>query len=479
MSRLKCSVGLSLALMIASFVFLPLQVSAQTTQPNVLVIYVDDLRGDAPSIEGDPDYAFSNTPNIDRIAQEGARFSESFVVHSLCGPARATLLTGLYSHQHGVIGNSYGLYGAGPDYLSPDMPNLATILGDAGYETAWIGKWHLGALRDHTEFDYYVSFPGQGVYKNPRLLVEGQVVDYPGRHVTEVLTDHLVDFVSRERTQPFFAVVSHKAVHAAATPPDHLRGIYDNDVITPPPTWNEDISDKPAWYQECVSRRPLPTEYDETEVRRYFSTLQGVDEAVGRMLAALEAQGVLDDTVVIFTGDNGYFLGEHYQSDKRLAYEESMRVPLYVRYPDWFNPGTLIDRDMALNIDLAPTILAAAGVDHAQFDMPGQPLAQLGNPVPRKAMLYEYFKDGAQATSCIPTMRALRRQNYKYIAYYNDGTTTEAPFAEELYNLNQDPIEDHNLVNDPAMESILISMRKALANIRGDFGDDTNTFPAP
>jgi N-acetylglucosamine-6-sulfatase len=428
-------------------------VKAGVGQSNILLIVLDDLRSNALSVTGHP---FSKTPSIDRIANEGLIFFNAFVTHSLCSPSRATLLTGLYSHKHRVVDNNTS--------LDPRLPTVSKILQTAGYETAFIGKWHMGhnEARPQPGFNRWVSFSGQGVYVDPPLNVDGQDIQATG-HMTDILTDHTLEFLARDRQKPFFLVLSHKATHEPYIPQKKFEGLYADTEFAFPATWGENLSNKPFFLQHHLFVGNL-----EKTARQYYQCLAGVDESIGKILALLEQKNILDNTLIIFTSDNGLFLGEHNLRDKRLAYEESIRVPLLIRYPQWFVAGSNVE-DLALNVDIAPTILDAAGIE-TTFNMQGHSLRKLAyREVKRDCFLYEYSLLSAYPNT--PAIRAIRTRDYKYITYLN---TNEIP---ELYDLKNDPLETKNRINDLAFSGVLQRLRVQLDSLRfatGDTSADTS-----
>ncbi|MCI0693001.1 sulfatase-like hydrolase/transferase [candidate division KSB1 bacterium] len=422
--------------------FAQISINRKADRPNILLILVDDLRSDAAGVMGHP---FFNSPNIDRLAFEGARFRHAFATHSLCSPSRATILTGLYSHVHRVVDNS--------SPLDRKFPSVPQILQAAGYETAFIGKWHMG----HTDanprsgFTHWISFAGQGEYINPIINVDGQEAQIAG-HVTDILTSYTLEFLSGERRAPFFLILSHKAVHSPLTPQDRFKGIYNKAHITFPLTWGEDLSSKPSFLQYHRDTGNL-----EDRIRLYLETLAGVDESVGKILTKLQEKNLLDDTLIIFTSDNGMFLGEHNLRDKRLAYEESIRIPLILRYPAWFAAG-LVPEQHALNLDIASTILEAANINDL-YRMQGISLHKLANgEAQRQIFLYEYFWDPAFPNT--PAIRAIRTRDYKYVTYLKVEET------DELYDLKKDSIEANNLVNDTNYSAILRRLKWQLDSLR-------------
>jgi len=437
-------VALIVLLMSCSVALAKNQARSSAGPPNILVIVVDDLRGDALGVTGQP---FFQSPNLDRLANEGVLFKNSFVVHSLCSPSRATLLTGLYSHQHRVLDNDTALHSR--------LTTVSQFLDAAGYETAFIGKWHMGFLNAAPKpgFDRWVSFIGQGKYLDPLINVDGERVQVNG-HMTEILTNYTLEFLNRDRQNPFFLVLSHKAVHEPFTAQTRFYRLYENANILLPSTYGEDLSGKPLFLQKYSEffRQDL-----KLRIQQYYECLAGVDESAGKILAALTQKNLLDNTLIIFTGDNGFILGEHNVGDKRLAYEESIRVPLLARYPQWFAAGTRRET-LALNIDLAPTILEAAGMT-ATLSLPGISLRKLAQgEAQRQSFLYEYSADTTVAA--IPAIRAIRTHDFKYIRYF-DSTATE-----ELYDMRNDPVEANNLINKVELAPVLRRLRLQLDSLR-------------
>jgi N-acetylglucosamine-6-sulfatase len=421
--------------------------------PSMLLILVDDLRVGELGATGHP---FFQSPNMDRLVLEGAWFERAFVPTSLCSPSRASVLTGLYAHEHGVR--------TVRSTLSPSVPTVATALQAAGYRTAWIGKWHLSGTADpFPGFDRWVSFVAQGSYLDPEINIDGTSQVIPG-HMTDILTDEALRFLDElEDGETFFLTVSHLAVHTPLTVQDRFLGLYADAPVTLPPSVSEDLSDKPEWL-ECRQ-----VAYDVAErVRQYSEVLAGVDESVGRLLSKLEERLILDDTLVILLSDNGYHLGEHGLGDKRTAYEESIRVPLFVRYPPWFAPGTRVDQTMALNLDVGSTFLDAASLDPLAGSR-GIPLRDLAaGRARRDQFLYHYDRDlisGTTAASCQPTTVALRTRDRVLIRNYIRGG-----FFTELYDLVADPYQLENRHTDPAFAAEVDSLTSELEELQADLG---------
>jgi N-acetylglucosamine-6-sulfatase len=406
-------------------------------RPNIVFILVDDLRWDALGCAGHP---FVKTPNIDRLAKEGALFKNYFVSIPLCSPSRASYLTGQYPHKHGVIDNK------NHSELSHKLITFPRLLHDAGYTTAYVGKWHMGTDDSpRPGFDRWVSFKGQGAFIDPAMNIDGQQSKVQG-YMTDLLNRHALDFVKKQHTKPFALYLAHKAVHGPFTPAERHKTLYTNDKHTLPPNTAVGRDGNPV--------TPMALERHDTIMRNQLRCLMAIDEGVGQLLQALEEKKQLDDTMFVFSSDNGYFWGEHGLGDKRAAYDESIRDPLLVRYPMLVKAGTRIDQ-FALNIDLAPTFLELAGVKVPQT-MQGRSLLPLlkGDPKGwRTSFLTEYFHEGKEA---IQTWQAVRTERWKYVHY------PEKNSKDELYDLKADPYEMKNLLDDPASQEALRQLQDEL-----------------
>jgi len=423
------------------------------TRPNFIFIFTDDQRYDAMSCAGHP---FMFTPNMDRIAKEGVRFTNAFVTISLCAPSRGCFLTGKHAHAHGVINNRLTF-----DESQTTFPRL---LQQAGYDTAFIGKWHMdGQEGPMPGFNRWVSFKGQGAYIDPQMNVDGEQVKARG-YMTDILTKHAVEWLKKPRNAPFCLYLPHKACHGPMIPAVRHSRLYSDVKIGRPSNFDDDYEGRPTWFKLGMEkghdfRGALvdPKEFDEY-VKNYCRSLIAVDDSVGRIFDALEEIGQLDNTVIIYSSDNGFFLGEHHRIDKRTANEESIRIPMLMRYPKLIRPGTVKD-DMVLNIDVAPTVLQLAGVKIPEA-VEGRSWCDLfgkGKRPWRDEWLYEYFEDpGFRRT---PTMRAVRTDRWKYIEYSREGEISE------LYDLKGDPLELHNLIDDPKHVSVLSNMKARLARL--------------
>lgn len=459
------------------------------TRPNILLILTDDHRWDALSAKGHP---FLKTPNLDRLIEEGVDFENAFVTTSLCSPSRASIITGLYAHNHGVVDNYHP--------VREDLLFFPELLQKAGYETAFVGKWHMGDTDEKQRgFDHWVSFKGQGVYwpfdkglkvkgryvpqaNRTGFNVNGERVDQNG-YITDEITDYAMKWLQpridtehdgKEGRKPWFMYVSHKAAHADFLPPNRHAFKYEEEPFTPPVTWVEKpevFVDVPRWVMnQRNSRHGVEFAYYmnldlEKYYKRYCETILAVDESVGRLVDAMDDKGTLDNTLVIYMGDNGFLFGEHGLIDKRCAYEESMRVPMIARWPKMLRKGAKV-KELVANIDVAPALLAAAGLKRPAT-MDGEdflPLALQGSaggagkPLPkpawRKELLYEYYWERNYPQT--PTVHALRGERFKYVRYHGVWD------VNELYDLKNDPREQKNLINDPAYVSEAEEMNKRL-----------------
>ena len=442
------------------------------SKPNIIFILVDDLRWDALGCMGHP---FVKTPNIDRIAREGALFKNFFVSIPLCAPSRGSFLTGQYPHTHGVIDNS------DHSALSHTLITFPRLLHDAGYETAYVGKWHMG--NDDSPrpgFDHWVSFKGQGVYENPAINVDGQASKVNG-YMTDILNEHALSFVKGEHKKPFVLYLAHKAVHGPFTPAERHKDLYATEPIKPAPSINDSLEGKPAATRPLEDAAPRKANagkkskaraaaaedgghVPEKAIRNQLRALAAVDEGVGQLFKALEEAKQLDRTLIIFSSDNGFFWGEHGLADKRWAYDESIRDPLLMRYPRLIKAGTTLDQ-FVLNIDIAPTLLELAGAPIART-IQGRSLLPLlkDEKTPwRASLLSEYFQEKAYPR--VPAWKAVRTERWKYIQY------VDLTGLDELYDLKADPYEMKNLVKEtdaqPALQEMKAELKKLLLSTGG------------
>lgn len=407
--------------------------------PNIVFILADDHRWDYLSAMGHP---FIETPNIDRIAKDGVLFENAFVTSSLCSPSRASYLTGQYPQQHGVQNN----------FTPWDNRNITYFeyLKQAGYQTAFIGKWHMpGEIPALRGLDQFVTFDyknGQGAYYGTPYIVNGTALKkgetpFPGAEVTGYITDDLTNFalkyIEDNRDKPFALYLSHKAVHLPMTPDPEAAGRYDSQKVELPEEADSWLSFADGNFKHFLWS-PL-----EEKVKDYAETAVAMDQQIGRVLDKLDELGLAENTLLVYAADNGYLWGEHRLIDKRWSYEESMRVPFVVRYPKALEQPGRRSGEMVLNLDLAPTILQVAGINIPEH-MQGKsllPLLEGKREEHRDAWLYKYFEDYPYP---VPEQTALRTKRYKLIDYARGK-------KDELFDLQTDPREQHNLIDDKSM----------------------------
>jgi N-acetylglucosamine-6-sulfatase len=443
----SAGLGIALTLQTYSPVFGRNGTSASAERPNIVFILTDDQRFDAMECAGHP---WLKTPNMDRLAGEGVLFKNAFVTTSLCSPSRGSFLTGCYAHTHEVFRNN----GVDP---APAVPTFPQLLQKAGYETAFIGKWHMARKNSPRQgFDHWVSFTGQGRYDKNKLNVDGQIVQSEA-YVTDELTDYAVRFLKKRHEQPFMLYLSHKAVHGPFSPAGRHENLYSDVEIESRHNPKDNLDTKPPW-----GRKMDPNW--KSQILAYYRCLAAVDEGLGRVLQTLEQIKALDNTVVIFAGDNGYFHGEHGGMwDKRAAYEPAIRIPLLMRYPRLAGPAAKCD-EMVLNIDLAPTLLDLAGVP-VPDRMQGQSwLGVLKGRQGRKSFLYEYFQE-ADRKYKRPTILAVRTKQWKYVTYPLDDSLTC-----ELYDMLNDPEELNNLIGNSKYDDVIERMKKELEQLKRQTG---------
>jgi len=444
----------------------------------------------------------NQTPNIDRLAKEGMRFDRAFVTNSICGPSRAVILTGKYSHLNGFPDNSAQAWFNGKQQTAPKL------LQAAGYTTAMIGKWHLNS--DPTGFDYWHILIGQGPYYNPRMKTPDGFVYHEG-YTTDIITDMALDWLKskRDKSKPFLLMYQHKAPHRNWQPADRHLDKYKDVKIPEPETLFDDYSgrakpasenqmsvakhltandlklepqpgltpaqqaalDKAYSEENAALKAALLTPKQQTEwnyqrfVKDYLRCVDAVDEGVGRVLDYLDQSGLAANTVVIYTSDQGWYLGEHGWYDKRWMYEESFRTPLLVRWPGKTKPGSVSDR-MVMNLDLAETFLDIAGLP-VPADMQGRsivPILQGQSPADwRKSVYYHYYE--FPQPHYVHPHRGVRTERHKLIHFYTIG-------AWELFDLEKDPHELTSVYDDPAYATVVTDLKKELARLMEQYKDD-------
>ena len=446
----------------------PAAVAGLPRQPNVLFILCDDLRPDALGCYGS---RHVQTPRIDALAAAGVRFAHAFCTTSLCSPSRASILTGLYAHRHGVRDNF--------TELAPTLPHWPARLRDQGYTTAYVGKWHMGEENDAPRpgFDWFVSHAGQGKYFGTEWNVDGERRESPPGYYTTVVTDYALDWLaSRPAGRPWALCIGHKAPHSFYVPePKHEHAFDDVRIAYPESAFR--LEGKPDWIRRRLTtwhgvygplfewRKRFPdttaegVKDFENMVHAYWGTVLSVDESVGRLVDFLGTAGRLDDTLVVFMGDNGLLEGEHGMVDKRTMHEPSIRIPLIVRGPG-VPAGRVVERQV-LTVDVAPSLLDACGAP-ALADIDGRSWAGLvggGDPDWRSEWLYEY--DYERQFPYTPNIRGIRTDRWKFIRYpHGDGTPDR--HLPELYDLAADPGELVNRAADPARAAARADLERRL-----------------
>ena len=452
-------------------------------KPNFLVILIDDLRFDEFGAGGHP---YMRTPHIDRIAHEGALFERAFHTTPICSPNRASIVTGQYASRHGIIDN------VARDAMSHRLPNYHLHLQKLGYRTAHIGKWHMGNYGGpRPGYDYWVSYDGHGRLNDPRLNHDGKYMQHQG-YVTDIMNTLAVDFLDdhakRPGKQPFSLFFAHKAVHPDAeqaadgtfrvdgyVAAERHRDLYRGAVFPMRPNVlspAEVIRQKPAW-AECFDLKREPGSQqvlqavhsgEQEEVRLRAAMMASVDEGVGAILQTLERCGRLDDTCIVFLGDNGYFFGEHgLGPERRFAYEEGIRSPFTVRFPKRVKAGSQV-RDLVICQDIAPTLIELAGGKPGP-QIQGRSLLPLfaGRQAGwRKSFLVEYWAENAMPWLVGMTYKAVRTDRHKLIHWVNRGKAGE---LDELYDLERDPYELKNLIRHQASAPVLGKLRRELRGL--------------
>ncbi len=474
-------------------------------RPNILFIMADDHAAHAMSCYGSK---INKTPNLDRIANEGMRFLNCFVVNSICTPSRAAILTGKYSHINGVtVFNRF----------DGSQPTVAKMLQKAGYHTGMIGKWHLTS--DPTGFDYWNILPGQGKYHDPDFIEMGTRKTIHG-YATDIITDSSIDFLkNRPKDQPFFLMCHHKAPHRPWEPDEKHEHMYDDVQITEPETFNDDYRTRSAAAPEATMRidrnlnrtdlkiKPPPglkpkeiTQWNQTVdkemevtingekktltgqelkkwkyqkfIKDYLRCIASVDENVGRLLDYLDQAGLKENTIVIYTSDQGFFLGDHDWFDKRFMYEESLRMPFLIRYPGKIKPHTT-NAEMILNVDFAPTFLEYAGLPIPSEIQGRSFVSLLDGKQPkdwRKTMYYRYYHYPGDHQ--VQQHYGVRTDRYKLIYFHRINQW-------ELYDLQKDPDELNNVYAEPAYAGTVKKLKAELERLRKELNDHDQYVEGP
>lgn len=521
----------------------PTTAAASPTRPNILFIMADDHAAKAISCYG---AGINHTPNIDRLAAEGVRFNHCYVTNSICTPSRAAILTGTHNHVNGVTTLD--------SKIDNHLPNVAKHLRTGGYQTAMIGKWHLGEGPAHqpSGFDYWTVLPGQGDYWDPTFVERDGAHQLDG-YVTDLLTAKTRRFIEqRDRARPFFAMCHHKAPHRSWECHDRHKPLY-TDRIAVPPTYHDDYKHRaraaraaqmrvaedmtyfdlglaqpdggratagePIFTGQGFVQRKVPAPTTDAEVQalrlvdaddgtvygpfataaalaefkyqrymqRYLRTIQAIDDSVGALLDTLAAEpGLADNTVVIYTSDQGFFLGEHGWFDKRFMYEESFQMPFLVRYPAEIAPaggGVVNDRDIICNVDFAPTFLDWAGLTTPSY-MQGvsfRPLLRGATPPDWQQVAYHRYWMNNDWVHHARAHYGVRDQRYKLIFWYNQdlgvgGARPPAAGHEEqeweLFDCDEDPLELFNVYDEPRYQDVVQRMTCLLEKKMAEIGDE-------
>ncbi len=497
-------------------------------QPNIVFIMADDHASKAISCYG---AGINQTPNLDRLATEGMRFDHCYVTNSICTPSRAAILTGTYNHVNCVSTLDTP--------IDNRLPNVAKHLRTGGYQTAIIGKWHLGEGRQHepSGFDFWSVLPGQGEYFDPLMIEMGEEIEVPG-YATDVITDKSLNWLEqRDESKPFFLMCHHKAPHREWEPHPKNRGLYQEDIEIPA-TFDDDYKNRAKAASEAKMRikddmkyadlglvqpeggaevgertmrsstnRKVPNPEDVSGLRlidkdtgevytfesqqalshfkyqrylkRYLRTIESIDESVGRVLDYLEENDLADNTIVIYTSDQGFFLGEHGWYDKRFMYEESFQMPFLIRYPEQIKAGGVCE-NIICNVDFAPTFLELAGLTIPSY-MQGksiQPLLKGDVPEDWSEVAYHRYWMHRDPDHNAYSHYGIRDQRYKLIYWYNEGY--ELPGTNhggedrewELFDCEKDPLELFNVHGDLAYADIVLEMTRKLEKKMAEIGDE-------
>ncbi len=458
-------------------------------RPNILFIMSDDHAAHAISAYGS---RINRTPQIDRIAEGGVRLNHCYCTNSICTPSRASILTGQHGHVNGVRTLGDRIDGRNPILMQK-------LFQKAGYQTAIVGKWHLGhgGNADPTGFDYWNILPGQGLYHNPVLYEMGEEKAYPG-YVSEIITDLTLDWLERrEADRPFLLFCHHKAPHRPWQPGGKYAELYaDHDIPMPETLW-DDYATRSEAAREAKMRMEDLTETDlkglppeglsfeeerrwryQRYIKDYLRCCASIDDSVGRILDYLDAHGLADNTLVVYTSDQGFFLGDHGWFDKRFMYEQSLRMPFVARYPNEIPAGSVCE-DILTNNDFAPTFLDYAGLP-APPEMQGvSGRAVLRGEAPadwQQSLYYRYWMHKDIDHNAY-SHYGVRTRNYKLIYYYGKGLGCTGSSDEEtdpeweLFDLEKDPLELKNVYSDPAYAEVVKELTAELDNLQREAGD--------
>jgi len=475
-------------------------------RPNILYIMSDDHAAHAIGAYGGRLAALDPTPNIDRLAREGVRLANCFCTNAICVPSRATIITGKYSHSNGARTLNNGIL--------PEDQTLAHLMKGAGYETAVVGKWHL--KHEPVPFDYYYVLPGQGSYFNPIFRVRGpkawpnntvRVARYDCVHSSDAITDASLRWLKsrQQKDKPFFLMHHYKAPHDNFENAERYDFLYEDIEIPEPESLRNRVAHGPIGrpaYGTSVSKRNsrrnmghhmfVDQQLDDDAytsaayqryLKKFLRSVKGVDDGIGRVLKYLEETDQLDDTVIVYTADQGFMLGEHDYIDKRWMYEESHRMPFIVRYPKRFKPS--VNEDIINNVDFAPTLLELAGVTDLPEDFQGRSfVSNLEGDTPenwRQATYYRYWMHMAHHDN--PAHYGVRTKTHKLIFFYGlpldaaGAKQTSTPPHWELYDLVKDPHEMNNVYDEPIYQDVVAALKKELLSLKEHVGDRDEQYP--
>lgn len=489
-------------------------------RPNILYIMSDDHAAHAISAYGSRLAKIAPTPNIDRLAKEGALFRNAFCTNSICSPSRACVLTGQYNH----INGSFDLGGR----VDPGKQMLAIQMGKAGYHTAMIGKWHLKA--EPADFDHYCVLPGQGKYHNPEFRIRGDkpwgknTIKFEGKHSTDAITDLTLEWLKEgwDQDKPFFLMHHYKAPHDYFENAERYESyLADVDIPEPDTLWERDakfgsiatrgaddeliahigtsigsrnprrsyLRDLPKMFPREFPKNYDPKNFSDEQntklaynayLKKFLRCVKGIDDNLGRLFGHLEKTGQLDNTLIIYTGDQGFMLGEHDYQDKRWMYEESHRMPFLVRYPKSIPAGQTFDT-IVENVDYGPTMLDFAGakIPESVQGSSFKSLLERGKEPAgwKQEAYYRYWMHMAHHDN--PGHMGIRTKTHKLIYYYgcNYDGGYQTPPGWELYDLVKDPHETRNIYDDPANASLVADLKQRLADTRKRVGDDGSHYP--
>jgi arylsulfatase A-like enzyme len=485
-------------------------------QPNIVFIMSDDHAAHAMSCYGS---RINSTPNLDRIANEGMRFDNCFCTNSICTPSRAAILTGTYNHVNEVTTLA--------TMMDNRLNTFPKMMQDRGYQTAMCGKWHLGQGPEHwpTGFDYWTVLPGQGLYHDPVMVEMEKEQVFPG-YVTDIITDKALGWLDgRDKDKPFLLLLHHKAPHRAWEPDEKHATMYEDEEIPYPETFDDtyenrsaaaaaaemrierdfhsgDLKLTPPDGSRMNEKIPVPESVEGYElvdsegnthtfasqeelkkwkyqryIKDYLRCIASVDDNVGRVLDYLDEEGLADDTIVVYTSDQGFFLGDHGWYDKRFMYEESLRMPFVLRYPRGVKAGSE-NKDIVLNVDFAQTFLDYVGID-ADASMQGEsfkPLLEGATPSDwRTSMYYRYWMHKAHHN--VYAHYGIRTLKYKLIYFYNDALGAKGAIDEsyepewELFDLEKDPYEMNNVAGNLEYAEILSELKDEMHRLQSEVGD--------